>query len=47
MRLFMNEEVAVIFTEILMIIIAIGVGAAAGYTARKRAAEAQIGSAES
>ena len=43
----MNEEVAVIFTEILMIIIAIGVGAAAGYTARKRAAEAQIGSAES
>ena len=30
MRLFMNEEVAVIFTEILMIIIAIGVGAAAG-----------------
>ena len=41
-----KEEVAVILTELLAVIIAVAVGAAAGYVARKRTAEAQIGSAE-
>ena len=41
-----NEEVAVIITEIIMVIIALAVGAAAGYIGRRSTAEAQIGSAE-
>ena len=42
----MKKEVAVIITELLTVIIAVAVGVAAGYVARKRTAEAQIGSAE-
>ena len=37
---------AVIITELLMVIFAVAVGAAAGYVERRRTAEAQIGSAE-
>ena len=42
----MKKEVAVIITELLTVIIAVAVGAAAGYVARRRTAEAKIGSAE-
>ena len=42
----MKKEVAVIITELLTVIIAVAVGALAGYVARRRTAEAQIGSAE-
>ena len=41
-----KRGVSIIVTVILAVIVAVIIGAAAGYTARKRTAEAQIGSAE-
>ena len=41
-----KRGVSIIVTVILAVIVALVIGAAAGYTARKRTAEAQIGSAE-